>query len=906
VKSGRVMMLIIKNLHKQYQSKSGQAHQALRGIHLEIGNKGLIVLLGKSGSGKSTLLNILGGLDQFDDGEIIIKGKSTKDFKANEWDSYRNTFVGFVFQEFYIIDEFTIGKNIALSLELQGTPKDQIEERVDAILRSLDLEGYKNRKPNELSGGQKQRIAIARALVKDPQIILADEPTGNLDSETGKLILDELKKLSQDKLVILVTHDEESARIYGDRIIELKDGLIINDSLKDNQEDLSKNTYNCDGPISTVIKLKKGQPLTQEMIDSINKQLNKEPDLPYIGLTDNQNFIHSLIPEERRTVGNEIEMKVNSVQYEQDSQGFILKDSSLSWFNATKLAFSSLFKRKVRLFFMLLLFTFSLLFVGVATNFSFYNPYVTANLTFKKTNIRTIPIYKYEEVCTEYYDELDCNYETIQFTEEDVQDWNDSYQSINFIRSMNQGSSHYLQFNRNLNISNYEFTHYYSLGVNKLTLINGNESYLSLVQGTPSELKLNEVYITDYHASQLIQFNAYEDVTRFDGLIGKTFTYQYQALSIKGIVDTNYEDYDDLKSMVKDDQSIHAMNFEENQHIYYQQLFMSEETYHHVLLTPRHLDLTLEVNQENRYFSAVVPEIIEANDYLMGNSRLPVEQGEIAITLLSLHNLLDLVDDVETLTDEDINTLLGTTITRDFVIYSEEGKTVLTKSYQIVGVIDNRIQRFDPDFQMMMTQDELNYFNQELSRKSDYEDRQYYELIALLGDDDQENTQFFSDLKETGFRHNTTYSIMLEDLEETTTRPREIFFYIGAVFTVFAAILVYSFISTSIKLKQNQIGILRAIGARGIDVMKIFLMEGFMIAVLVSILTNISLYFAIRFFNNEVVSQFKVPLVLLYMNFWSIFIILIISILVVMGSIYLPLKRITKMKPIQAIKNTVK
>jgi ABC-type lipoprotein export system ATPase subunit len=321
-------MLVIKNLHKQYQSKSGEIHQALRGIDLEIGNKGFIVLLGKSGSGKSTLLNILGGLDQFDEGEILVNGKSTKHFKANEWDSYRNTYVGFVFQEFYIIDEFTIGKNIALSLELQGLQKDLIDKRVEEVLHSVDLEGYRDRKPNEISGGQKQRISIARALIKEPQIILADEPTGNLDSVTGTLILDELKKLSHDKLVILVTHDEEFARIYGDRIIELKDGLVINDSLC---SDSNQTRCEFDGPVPSVIKLKKGQPLSQDMITYINKQLAKH-ERPFVGLSRDEVFISSLIP--KKTDENTKIIEIGMSDLDETSDNLILKPNSLSFVNA--------------------------------------------------------------------------------------------------------------------------------------------------------------------------------------------------------------------------------------------------------------------------------------------------------------------------------------------------------------------------------------------------------------------------------------------------------------------------------------------------------------------------------------------------------------------------------------------
>lgn len=223
-------MLSIKKLNKHYKSKSETIH-ALKNISLDLANKGFVVILGKSGSGKSTLLNIIGGLDRFETGELFFKDISTKNFNGKDWDIYRNSYVGFVFQEFYLIEEYTVGKNISIALELKGHPKDQIDKKVVDILNQVDLGDYKEKLPNQLSGGQKQRIAIARALVKEPKIILADEPTGNLDSENGRLILDILKKLSKTKLVIMVTHDNDFANEYADRIIELKDGLVIKDYL---------------------------------------------------------------------------------------------------------------------------------------------------------------------------------------------------------------------------------------------------------------------------------------------------------------------------------------------------------------------------------------------------------------------------------------------------------------------------------------------------------------------------------------------------------------------------------------------------------------------------------------------------------------------------------------------------
>ena len=205
-------MLVVRNLKKIYKTKKGADVHALDGVTLQFPEKGMVFLLGKSGSGKSTLLNVCGGLDAPTDGEIIVKGRSSKDFTQSDFDSYRNTYVGFIFQEYNILNEFSVEDNIALALELQGKPKDK--KAVAELLKQVDLEGYAKRKPNTLSGGQKQRIAIARALVKSPEIIMADEPTGALDSNTGKQVFETLKKLSKDKLVLVVSHDREFAEQY--------------------------------------------------------------------------------------------------------------------------------------------------------------------------------------------------------------------------------------------------------------------------------------------------------------------------------------------------------------------------------------------------------------------------------------------------------------------------------------------------------------------------------------------------------------------------------------------------------------------------------------------------------------------------------------------------------------------
>ena len=219
-------MINISNLTKIYKSKNKEKCIAIDNISLTLEDKGFIFIIGKSGSGKTTLLGLLGGLDNITSGDIIINGLSFNSFKYNDFTNYRNQMIGYVFQDFHLIDELTVEENIALSLNLQNI---KYTTEIKDALKNVDLSGYEKRYPKELSGGEKQRVAIARALVKNPKIILADEPTGNLDTKTTTQILNLLKELSKERLVLMVSHNLSDANKYADRIIELSNGKIIND-----------------------------------------------------------------------------------------------------------------------------------------------------------------------------------------------------------------------------------------------------------------------------------------------------------------------------------------------------------------------------------------------------------------------------------------------------------------------------------------------------------------------------------------------------------------------------------------------------------------------------------------------------------------------------------------------------
>ena len=232
-------MLELKNIKKDYPG-GGETVQALKGISLQFRKSEFVSILGPSGCGKTTMLNIIGGLDQYTEGDLVINGKSTKDFKDRDWDAYCNHSVGFVFQSYNLIPHQTVLQNVELALTLSGVGKSERRSRAKKALEQVGLGSQLKKKPSEMSGGQMQRVAIARAIVNNPDIVLADEPTGALDTETSLQVMDILKEISKDRLVIMVTHNPNLAERYSTRIVRMLDGLITDDSAPLSEEEIKK------------------------------------------------------------------------------------------------------------------------------------------------------------------------------------------------------------------------------------------------------------------------------------------------------------------------------------------------------------------------------------------------------------------------------------------------------------------------------------------------------------------------------------------------------------------------------------------------------------------------------------------------------------------------------------------
>lgn len=529
-------MLEVRGLKKVYKTKKGADVNALDGVSLRFSETGMVFLLGKSGSGKSTLLNVCGGLDSPTDGEILVKGRSSKDFTQSDFDSYRNTFIGFIFQEYNILNEFSVEDNIALALELQGKPKDK--SAIAELLSQVDLEGYAKRKPNTLSGGQKQRIAIARALIKSPEIIMADEPTGALDSNTGKQVFETLKKLSKDKLVIVVSHDRDFAEQYGDRIIELKDGKVISDVTKSESETVSV-SENVNS-IGDVLCVKKGASLTDIDFEKIKSFLkgSKSDVIIANNERDVENFkkVSRINSRGAKEVFCDTKDDGKVREYTAEDSRFIR--SKLPLRHAAKIGVSGLKNKPVRLFFTVILCTVAFTLFGLLSTLNFYDSEATFKETMADSSVSAMKVekqYKAKEIWYsrgEKEHEYDTTY-TTRFTSEETQKikadlGNDAFGAVNANVSFNvrQGNSKY-----------------YKSTINAFAYLPADNSVRADINGTYPQND-GEIAISSYTAEALYKCSVFDsngvalELPSAADIIGKSVNLGGKIYKITGIINT--------------------------------------------------------------------------------------------------------------------------------------------------------------------------------------------------------------------------------------------------------------------------------------------------------------------------------------------------------------------------------
>lgn len=536
-------MLEIINLKKIYKTKQGVETHALNGVSLKFPETGLVFLLGKSGSGKSTLLNICGGLDSPTEGEIIIKERSSKDFSQTDFDSYRNTFVGFIFQEYNILYEFSVEDNIALALELQGKPKDI--NAINSLLAEVDLEGLGKRKPNTLSGGQKQRIAIARALIKSPEIIMADEPTGALDSTTGKQVFDTLKKLSKDKLIIVVSHDRDFAEQYGDRIIELKDGKVISDVTK-TEEKQEKINNNISVIGEEILCVKDGEELTESDFTLIKKFLKNNKNSI---ICNNQKDVTSIKKAARITDDGSKEVFINTNEnsipiknYTKEDSKFI--KSKLPLKHAIKIGVSSLKVKPFKLFLTICLCSFAFILFGLLSTMMLYNNKEVFKSTLSNSNYNTFKLGKfYKTNETSYFPGLDepfdyTNHISTKLTEEEFKKFKDEY------GSKTVGAVKYYTDISNVSQKE-ESNSYYRTDIQSIAYLEEDNPLRNDITGTYPE-KNDQIVISSYLAESILHTglndptnsNKKYTLSSTNDLIDKKVKLSGKTYTITGIIET--------------------------------------------------------------------------------------------------------------------------------------------------------------------------------------------------------------------------------------------------------------------------------------------------------------------------------------------------------------------------------
>ena len=533
-------MLEVKNLVKEYKTKGGVVTKALDDVSIVFPETGMIFLLGKSGSGKSTLLNVIGGLDRPDKGEIIIKGRNSKSFSASDFDSYRNTYIGFIFQEYNILNEFNVEQNISLALQLQGKPNDK--KTVEELLEQVDLQGYGKRKPNTLSGGQKQRVAIARALIKSPEIIMADEPTGALDSNTGKQVFDTLKKLSETKLVIVVSHDRDFAEYYGDRIIELSDGKIISDVTKESIQAVSANE-NIQIINENTVAIKDTSKLTKEDLLAIYKALKNNQGEAIISSGEHdlglvKQAIHINSDNSSDTFHDTTDVEVK--EYDGKQTKFIR--SHLPFARAFKMGSSSLKTKPVRLIFTAFLTAVSLTMFGLTSTFMLFKDSYSLSRSLQKSGRVSEAIQKqYKYTSRNYrinnnteekeYDENEDIYEYYRETmlsEEDLSSLNNNSAGLSFggvYRFYNQSFE-------GIDISELNQDYYLRRDIDGFLPINNevmNRHNLSIAAGN-LPANSNQIMISQY-VYDIIKAK-YPTVTDYSGIVGKEYNISLAGYNV--------------------------------------------------------------------------------------------------------------------------------------------------------------------------------------------------------------------------------------------------------------------------------------------------------------------------------------------------------------------------------------
>lgn len=880
-------MIRIENITKQYQSK----HNTVTAIHdlsLSIGERGLVFLVGRSGCGKTTLLNLIGGMDEVTSGEITVAGRSLNRFRPKDYDAYRNTFVGFVFQDFNLIEELTVAENIGFALELQG--KKPSAAAIEEVLTQVEMEGLGGRYPKELSGGQKQRIAIARALIKKPRLLLADEPTGALDETTGRQILDLLKKLSRDTLVLIVSHDREFAAEYGDRIIELADGKLISDTgTTPSGEPSPVQPVKSRLSFATCLKLAWRYLKSRKLRVAVVALLSVAA-LLMVGVTDlisaydkQTAIISSLYENQTPYVTLTKEKNLSGMWY---GNGFLMTDADIA-------ALAEQLGQPIK---------------GV------YIPSFT-DLSLEKN-------YGSTHVMNEHYGEyVPALSGLVEFTPDDMND---------FGFTMIAGELPSGEYE--LAVSDYVYASFLHAGYRGFTGPGISVRDLN----TPDQAEIATLTFDEYLADPTrydapsymlgINMDASGKTTTMapinspDDLIGRTVFIDYRNYKVTGIIDTGFDEsrYADLTADDFDSLRANVLTYERQYGLACAAfvapgMIDTVKAYHPDVITVPGLTFTCEneyvIYQTNTVgrFSAI--DQSQTVISWLGDKLFATEDGQIVDIKGEAHTEIKENEFIACQAHTYLDSYQSASADERFVnmkmsaTYADNHTRLLGAEYTRIGNVNSKGALGDcayPLGSFVLVSDEL------FEALTEGREGRYAYAVSALPNERADIAAFAqtvaTDSNDTRYDIKSGVTYEIAALDEVFLSLANIFRYIGIGLALFAFAMLWHFTGDGIHRRQRPIGIMRAMGAGGWDVGGIFFTESLMLISLSAILSCLVLGVAAGVGNWLIKQEFGILTSLLSVGIRQIGWIVGLALMVAALASLIPIARLATKKPIDVIR----
>lgn len=910
-------MLELKNVHKTYFPNKGNSVDALSNVSLKIQNKGLVFIVGKSGSGKTTLLNLIGGLDECTKGQILFNGQSIDYSKITYLDDYRANQIGFIFQEYNLLDELTVYENIALSTELLGYKSSS--NQVDEVLNSVGLSNMGNRYPSELSTGQKQRVAIARALIKKPSIILADEPTGSLDSETSKQIFTLLKVLSAIQTVIVITHDKESANIYGDRIIELHDGSVINDSSPFLGDEIIDETS---------IPNSKRKSIYTKTISKISfKNLLKKPfrlilsillttiALLLFSLTDaiisyqKATTIQSSMNQADIlwfTMTKKIEM-TDSLGYEVTMEPFLSEEDLANLsnrfpefkfypiFNQFSCDFSDnlfysnadnrLYTRKISGGFEITNQIISELnFSIVAGRIPAYslndNEIMISRYLFEQfksfgyratTNSPLIEVQSYDKILNKSLSINGKDYIIVGIIDTNF-DF-ERYQDINNNDTMDTGLSTLLR----------EIEAMTSSGIHSSVFLRSGY-YQDVVYPDSYEGS----YIINNQSPLVLNLDKYAIESDYEGAKTSFYSYVNEDFIPNDVIWKNGTKLDTLNGnqillpvlSIPDDEFIGTIpSFSSQLTTKSLELINTFAFNHFDEIKDQYIDNPFYEETYEDYADYIYNSTTNGNDYHSGFDRSYFDSEAKKQILETTY--FDAFDDLQ--------------ISRSY------NGDIIINDIEVVGFYESTMVRGEIGYPVILSE---NLYNQFLS----VSDREYTSVIIPISNEKSANSQLisFSDelINNTQYPLSDQVSINIEYVSHILKTLSSIMAYVGVGFLVFSILMFFNFVSISLSMRQKEIGILVALGANKKTIFTIFSVESLLIALVDSIIAMLLFSITTLALNTTLMNNYGMMIKLINGSIRQYILIFVIAFGSTLISSFFPLRKLLKYKPVDIIKNS--